>query len=81
MYQPTNCCLDKITDRLRAGDRFLLCSDGLSKTLAEDEIAALLAGEGATARPLIAAALERAADDNVTAVTIEVLAETPRQPF
>jgi serine/threonine-protein phosphatase Stp1 len=64
--------LDKITDRLRAGDRFLLCSDGLSKTLAEDEIASLLAGGAAAARPLIAAALAREADDNVTAVTIEV---------
>lgn len=66
--------LDKITDRLRAGDRFLLCSDGLSKTLAEGEIAALLAG-AAAARPLIAAALEQKADDNVTAVMIEVLAD------
>jgi protein phosphatase/serine/threonine-protein phosphatase Stp1 len=67
--------LDKITDRLRAGDRFLLCSDGLSKTLAEEEIAALLAEGAAAARPLIAAALARQADDNVTAVTVEVLPE------
>lgn len=68
--------LDKITDRLRAGDRFLLCSDGLSKTLAAEEIATLL-GDGKTAaHPLIAAALDRKTNDNVTAVTVEVLADS-----
>jgi serine/threonine-protein phosphatase Stp1 len=71
--------LDKITDRLRAGDRFLLCSDGLSKTLAEDEIASLLADGAAAARPLIAAALEQRADDNVTAVTVEVFTAAPAE--
>jgi len=63
--------LDKSTDELRPGDRFLLCSDGLTKTLPEPEIAALLAGRDAAAR-LIAAALERQARDNVTAVVVEV---------
>jgi protein phosphatase/serine/threonine-protein phosphatase Stp1 len=68
--------LDKKTDRLRPGDRFLLCSDGLSKILPEDEITRLLAAEdGSPAESLIAAALDRRADDNVTAVTIEVLAQ------
>lgn len=66
--------LDKKTDRLRPGDRFLLCSDGLSKTLPESELLRLLATEGGSpAESLIAAALERRADDNVTAVTVEVL--------
>jgi serine/threonine protein phosphatase Stp1 len=66
--------LDKTTDRLRSGDRFLLCSDGVSKTLAEHEIARLLAdGDDASATQMITAALEGQADDNVTAVVIDVL--------
>jgi protein phosphatase/serine/threonine-protein phosphatase Stp1 len=68
--------LDKVTDRLRPGDRFLLCSDGLFKTVAEADLAALMAEDGdAVAERLVAAALEREADDNVTAVTVEVLEE------
>jgi protein phosphatase/serine/threonine-protein phosphatase Stp1 len=64
--------LDKVTDRLRSGDRFLLCSDGVSKTLAEGAIARLLAeGDDAPAPRLIAAALHGQADDNVTAVVVE----------
>jgi serine/threonine-protein phosphatase Stp1 len=70
--------LDKTTDRLRSGDRFLLCSDGVSKCMPEGEIARLLAAGGASpAERLIAAALDRQADDNITAVTIEVLTATP----
>jgi protein phosphatase/serine/threonine-protein phosphatase Stp1 len=65
--------LDKKTDRLRPGDRFLLCSDGVSKILPEDDIARLLETEtGSPAESLVAAALDRCADDNVTAVTVEV---------
>ncbi len=68
--------LDKKTDRLRAGDRFLLCSDGLSKSVPERDIARLLgaAAEASPADRLIEEALGRNVDDNVTAVTIEVLA-------
>lgn len=66
--------LDKVSDRLRPGDRFLLCSDGLHKALSEPELTGLLAGsDGATAERLVAAALERGADDNVTAVKIDAL--------
>jgi serine/threonine protein phosphatase Stp1 len=68
--------LDKTTDRLRPGDRFLLCSDGLSKIVPEDEIADLLAADRhSPAQRLVEAALARHADDNVTAVTVEVLGE------
>ena len=66
--------LDKITDRLRSGDRFLLCSDGISKTLAEHEIARLLAdGDDASATRMINTALQGHADDNITAVVVDVL--------
>ena len=64
--------LDKVTDRLEPGDRFLLCSDGLSKVVPETEIAALLteASAEAVVEGLLAAALARGARDNVTAVAV-----------
>jgi serine/threonine protein phosphatase Stp1 len=67
--------LEKITDRLQGSDRFLLCSDGLCKTLSEAELGALVASTGDTsaAELLVAAALAREANDNVTAVVVEVM--------
>jgi len=71
--------LDKKSDRLRFGDRFLLCSDGLSKTVPEGDITRLLAiDDGSPAEGLIAAALDRGADDNVTAVTVAIGPNTGR---
>jgi serine/threonine-protein phosphatase Stp1 len=64
--------LDKVTDRLLPGDRFLLCSDGLFKTLPEPELARILAAEDdLPVERLLRAALEHQADDNVTAVAVE----------
>jgi serine/threonine-protein phosphatase Stp1 len=63
--------LDKITDELRPGDKLLLCSDGLTKSLPEADIAALL-GRADAADRLIAAALAAQARDNVTVVVIDV---------
>jgi serine/threonine protein phosphatase Stp1 len=66
--------LDKVTDRLRPGDRFLLCSDGLFKTVPEEELNELMNGDAdALAERLVAAALYWQADDNVTAVAVEFL--------
>ncbi len=66
--------LDKMSDRLRPGDRFLLCSDGVSKAVPEPDLARLLATAcDSSAERMIEAALDRACDDNVTAVTVEVL--------
>ncbi|HLJ06197.1 MAG TPA: protein phosphatase 2C domain-containing protein [Acetobacteraceae bacterium] len=64
--------LDKVSDRLIAGDRFLLCSDGLCKTLPEAELASLLgAMDGVPPQALIDAALAANVSDNVTAVAVE----------
>jgi protein phosphatase/serine/threonine-protein phosphatase Stp1 len=64
--------LDKVTDRLFSGDRFLLCSDGLFKTLPERELARVLGAEAdLAAERLLRAALEQHADDNVTVVAVE----------
>jgi serine/threonine-protein phosphatase Stp1 len=63
--------LDKVSDRLIAGDRFLLCSDGLTKVMADAEILAILAaGEGSPSDSMMEVALGRHASDNVTAVAV-----------
>jgi protein phosphatase/serine/threonine-protein phosphatase Stp1 len=71
--------IDKTSDKVLPGDRFLLCSDGLSKTLPASEIAVLLAVPDAALAPelLIAAALARQASDNVTAVAVEAGPDVP----
>ncbi len=65
--------LDKVTDRLLPGDRFLLCSDGLCKTLPDALTAELLASSGDPTGNLIQATLEHHGRDNVTAVVVDVL--------
>jgi protein phosphatase len=59
---------------LRAGDRLLLCSDGLSDLVDDATLAAVLAvPEGARAADLlVAAALDAGGTDNVTCVVVDV---------
>ncbi len=64
--------LEKRTGQLKVGDRLLLCSDGLSKTLPEELLAELLSGDDeSAAERLVTAALLAKVIDNVTAVTID----------
>jgi PPM family protein phosphatase len=58
------------------GERFLLCSDGLSTELPDDQIADLLAGDSPTeaAERLADAAVEAGGHDNVTTIVIDVVA-------
>jgi protein phosphatase/serine/threonine-protein phosphatase Stp1 len=67
--------LDKVSGPILPNDRFLLCSDGLCKTVPEAELAALLGGDTASSlsERMIAAALARKVNDNVTAVVIEAM--------
>lgn len=67
--------LDKVTGRLLGGDRFLLCSDGLCKTLDAATLAALAADPAEPAARLIDAALAAGARDNVTAVVVQPVAD------
>lgn len=62
--------LDKVADRLHPGDRFMLCSDGVFKELAEAEIAAHLA-RGAEADELVQRAVAAGGRDNVTVVVVQ----------
>ncbi|HYZ34061.1 MAG TPA: protein phosphatase 2C domain-containing protein [Crenalkalicoccus sp.] len=65
--------LDKVSGRLAAGDRLMLCSDGLFKSLPEAEIAEMLTG-GRDAAALVEAAVARGARDNVSAITVHARA-------
>jgi serine/threonine protein phosphatase PrpC len=65
--------LDVRRDRVRPGDRYLVCSDGLTRELNDAQIGSILA-EGEAARcvdALLAAVLATPARDNVTAVIVD----------
>lgn len=60
----------------RAGDLFLLCSDGLTARLRDDDLAAILAGADAldhTATALVDAANAAGGPDNITVALIRLL--------
>jgi protein phosphatase/serine/threonine-protein phosphatase Stp1 len=67
--------LDRTVGTIAPGDRFLLCSDGLSKIFSDDALGELLGGRGASnpSQLLVDAALSHQARDNVTAVVVDVL--------
>ena len=60
----------------RAGDRLLLCSDGVSDYLTDEQLADFLENDDATsaARLLVDAALQNGSRDNLTAVIADVVA-------
>ncbi len=63
------------------GDLFLLCSDGLSVMLGDDEIAAAIEGAGrdpqAAGEALVAAANAHGGEDNITVVLFELVDGEP----
>jgi len=65
-----------------SGDRFLLCSDGLTRTLTESQIEAWLDNEdiGAAVQGLIATTLAAGAPDNVTVLIVEAYADVDAAP-
>ncbi|KXX65821.1 PP2C family protein-serine/threonine phosphatase [Marichromatium gracile] len=68
---------ERRTESLRAGDRYLLCSDGLNRDLAGDEIARILSQihpAEVAAQALVRAACEAGGHDNVTAVVVDFTA-------
>jgi protein phosphatase/serine/threonine-protein phosphatase Stp1 len=66
--------LDLVTGPVLPGDIFLLCSDGLNKSMSDLEIARRLAdrGDPSPADTLVNAALENGARDNVTVIVIHI---------
>jgi protein phosphatase len=59
---------------LKKGDRFLLCTDGLTEMVGDAEIGSILAGgePRESVRKLLAAANKRGGVDNITAVVISI---------
>jgi protein phosphatase/serine/threonine-protein phosphatase Stp1 len=66
--------LDKVSGRLQSGDRFLLCSDGLCKTVPFARLVELMNGDGEIPPPdsMVEVALALQVTDNVTAVALVV---------
>ena len=75
--------IDQIDQPLQSGDLFLLCSDGLNKTVSDPEIELLLAHSQhncqEAVQALIHLALMREANDNVTTVVVAI--EAARAPI
>lgn len=67
--------VDLTTVALESGDRFLLCSDGLSNLVDESELQRVLAGSSPknACRRLIEAANQKGGDDNITLVIVSIL--------
>jgi protein phosphatase len=68
---------DVTTHELRAGDRYLLCSDGLSSFVAHELIHATLSADVSadeTADRLVTLAIEAGGHDNVTVVVVDARA-------
>ncbi len=61
-------------DGVLDGDSYLLCSDGLSDRLHDEEIAAIMGGEALpeVARSLVDAANARGGEDNISVIVIRV---------
>ena len=62
--------IEKRTGELRPGDRFLLCSDGLNKTMQDDEIQCFLDSGGDVAAKMLEVALSRRARDNISIIVV-----------
>jgi serine/threonine protein phosphatase PrpC len=66
--------IDFDIQEMQSGDRYMLCSDGLTKHLEDQEFEEMLS-EGSveeSCKALIALTLERGAGDNVTTIVIDV---------
>ena len=68
--------VDNTTIPVEAGDRILLCSDGLTDMVSEDRISEVLSGPSqnpeAPVRLLLSEALEAGGTDNITLVLVDV---------
>ena len=68
---------------VKAGDRFILCSDGLNSVLSDKEIKSIAKGKarGAAVDALVDAAYINGAPDNVTVIVADVLDNDIQEPL
>ncbi len=66
--------VEEMTSQLISDDRFLICSDGLSDMLSDEEIASLLIGN-ADVEALVAAAKQAGGRDNISVILLTVCEE------
>src|ERR687898_2946445 len=75
--------VDTVVLPVEAGDRLLLCSDGLTDMVPEANIGEILTDSPGDpekpARTLVSAALDAGGSDNVTVVVVDVKQEAPRE--
>jgi serine/threonine protein phosphatase PrpC len=73
--QPTPLETDTSERTIEAGDRWLFATDGITRLMSEDELAALLGRDGTpetVLQALVALALENGGNDNATGVAVFV---------
>jgi serine/threonine protein phosphatase PrpC len=72
--------LDITTGQANAGDVFVICSDGLTRHLRDEEILQYTAGRNARAacEAMLELALSRGGLDNVTVIVVRLLSAVPR---
>lgn len=79
--EPEELEIETMSGRVAVGQRFLLCSDGLYGKLDDKALSDILSQRhpaSETAQVLVAEALKRDADDNVSALVVDVLEEPDR---
>jgi serine/threonine protein phosphatase PrpC len=75
--------VDLMVLRPEPGDRYILCSDGLSREVTDNEVAAIvgrLADPGDAARELVATAKLHGGADNITVVVVDIVEGTTPAP-
>jgi protein phosphatase len=73
--QPSRLQVDLVSRPLLAGDRYLFCTDGVTRIVPDSELAAMVfhhADPELALKDIVAAALTRGAPDNITAVLVYI---------
>mgnify|MGYP000017644147 FL=1 len=75
--------VDLFSLHVQMGDTFLICSDGLSNLIKDDEIEQALQGENlqSAARLLVGRALHEGGTDNITVAIVRLIAAPSSRPF
>jgi len=64
--------VEDISDRLMDGDMLLVCSDGLTDMVSDDDIESIMSSEDYPAQKLMEAANTNGGIDNISVITVVV---------